>query len=226
MSQVVCENINEVNNTRNLPSSLPDEDTQASWDLVRLKMASPEFRKQVPAPIIENRPPPFEFTDSLSRPSALIESRSFKPLYPIPSPSKDESNIYNWIPTGEALVREYEHEVQAIETALEHAKLKLAHARYILAKTAFILQPIHRVPLELWTCGKRAVTFYTMLQFIQLTFPPLTSILIHSIRLPPRRTRERHINCPLPPLFPNSFRSANHVVYVERMNRFEWRRER
>ncbi|KAK7032018.1 hypothetical protein R3P38DRAFT_3187747 [Favolaschia claudopus] len=150
MSQVVCENINEVNNTRNLPSSLPDEDTQASWDLVRLKMASPEFRQQVPAPIIENRPPPFEFTDSLSRPSALIESRSFKPLYPIPSPSKDESNIYNWIPTGEALVREYEHEVQAIETALEHAKLKLAHARYILAKTAFILQPIHRVPLELW----------------------------------------------------------------------------
>ncbi|KAK6977259.1 hypothetical protein R3P38DRAFT_2775091 [Favolaschia claudopus] len=150
MSQVVCENINEVNNTRNLPSSLPDEDTQASWDLVRLKMASPEFRQQVPAPIIENRPPPFEFTDSLSRPSALIESRSFKPLYPIPSPSKDESNIYNWIPTGEALVGNTKHEVQAIETALEHAKLKLAHARYILAKTAFILQPIHRVPLELW----------------------------------------------------------------------------
>ncbi|KAK7018958.1 hypothetical protein R3P38DRAFT_2783723 [Favolaschia claudopus] len=117
-------------------------------------MDSPQFKTGVAAPTTlvdtQAQATPPEIPGSLSHPNTLIDRPSLRPRYPIPSPSKEQTDAYKWIPTGEALVREYENEVQTLENALEHAKQKLAYAKYILAKTAFFVQPIHRVPLELW----------------------------------------------------------------------------
>ncbi|KAK6992814.1 hypothetical protein R3P38DRAFT_2802011 [Favolaschia claudopus] len=88
----------------------------------RLEMGSPQFNTEVAAPTVHTQALPWQITGHPSHPATLVDRRSLRPRYPIPSPSKEQTDVYNWIPTGEGLVREYENEVQAIENALEHAE--------------------------------------------------------------------------------------------------------